>query len=254
MIHEQVHCRHEAANHQLPIAAAFWIIWVVPEEECSSLTQNLMRIHCSTNSVILNVLATQYTCSLNNIHCPPLTSTVKLPLFTHAHSSPLCLAPGGNHVAQSCYINNGCFFPDSPHTHTHTRTWELKTSNSENLLLPRRRVGRGIQWEGCTEGFNYICNALRVCNLAGCWIGGCLSYYCLHSLYVVHNIFNTPVFLSFGVQNIWLLCFTNGESQLILGHLTKGETQTWRESFAIWSSQQTASQSSCTRVGTPKRS
>ena len=146
------------------------------------------------------------------------------------------------------------FFPDSPHTHTHTRTWELKTSNSENLLLPRRRVGRGIQWEGCTEGFNYICNALRVCNLAGCWIGGCLSYYCLHSLYVVHNIFNTPVFLSFGVQNIWLLCFTNGETKLILGHLTKGETQTWRESFAIWSSQQTASQSSCTRVGTPKRS
>ena len=39
-------------------------------EECSSLTQNLMQICCSTRSVILNVMATQYTCSLSGIYHP----------------------------------------------------------------------------------------------------------------------------------------------------------------------------------------
>ena len=48
VMHERVHCHDEAANHQLPIAVAFWIIWTVSVEECSSLTQNLMQIRCST--------------------------------------------------------------------------------------------------------------------------------------------------------------------------------------------------------------
>ena len=34
------------------------------------LNANLMQIHCSTRSVILNVMATQYTCSLNGVPCP----------------------------------------------------------------------------------------------------------------------------------------------------------------------------------------
>ena len=42
VMHEWPHCCDEAASHQLPIAAAFWIIWIVSTEECSSLTQNLM--------------------------------------------------------------------------------------------------------------------------------------------------------------------------------------------------------------------
>ena len=62
MMHEWVCCRDEAI--------AFWIIWIVSAEECSSLTQNLMHIRCSTGSVILNAIATQYTCSLNVIYCP----------------------------------------------------------------------------------------------------------------------------------------------------------------------------------------
>ena len=62
-------CCDEAANHQLPIAAAFWIIWIVSMEECSSLTQNLIHIHCSTRSVILHAMSTQYMCSLNSIYC-----------------------------------------------------------------------------------------------------------------------------------------------------------------------------------------
>ena len=37
MMSEQVHCRDEAANHQLPIAAAFWIIQIVSTEEMFKL-------------------------------------------------------------------------------------------------------------------------------------------------------------------------------------------------------------------------
>ena len=70
VVHEWVCCCDEVANHKLPISEAFWIIWIVSVEECSSLTQNWMQIHCSTLSVILNVTATQYTCSLNSIYHP----------------------------------------------------------------------------------------------------------------------------------------------------------------------------------------
>ena len=63
--HEQARCRDESANHQLSIAVAFWIIQIVSAEECSSLKQDVMKIHCPTHSVILNVKATQNTCSLN---------------------------------------------------------------------------------------------------------------------------------------------------------------------------------------------
>ena len=63
-------CCDEAANHQSPIASALWIIWIVSVEECSSLMQNLMQIHCSTCSVILNVTSTQSTCSLNSSTAP----------------------------------------------------------------------------------------------------------------------------------------------------------------------------------------
>ena len=69
-MHEWACFHDEAANHQLPIAATFWTIWIVSIEECSSLMHNLMRICCSTCSVILNVTATQYTCSFNSVYCP----------------------------------------------------------------------------------------------------------------------------------------------------------------------------------------
>ena len=47
---------------------AFWIIWTVTAEECSNLMQNWMHFHCSTRSVILNAMATQYTCSRNGVY------------------------------------------------------------------------------------------------------------------------------------------------------------------------------------------
>ena len=70
VMHERAHCCDEAANHQLPIAAAFRIIQIVSTEKRSSLMQNLMQIHCFTCSVILNAMATQCTCSLNGVHRP----------------------------------------------------------------------------------------------------------------------------------------------------------------------------------------
>ena len=70
VMHEQAHCCDEAANHQLPIVAAFWIIWIISTEEWWSLMQILMQIHCSTHSGILNTMATQYTCSLSGVYRP----------------------------------------------------------------------------------------------------------------------------------------------------------------------------------------
>ena len=65
---EQARCCNEAANHQLPIAAAIWII--ISMEECSTLIQSLIQICCSIHPVILNATTTQYTCLLNSIYCP----------------------------------------------------------------------------------------------------------------------------------------------------------------------------------------
>ena len=79
------HCRDEAVNHQLPIAEAFWIILIVSVEECSSLVQNLVQIFCSTCLVILNVMATQYTCSLSGVYRPH-----RLVQWSH-HRSHMCI-------------------------------------------------------------------------------------------------------------------------------------------------------------------
>ena len=63
-------------------------------------------------SVILNAMATQYTCSLNGIY--RLYWLVQWSLIvTHAHSSPLSLAARLHwcHANHSHYINNGWTFP-----------------------------------------------------------------------------------------------------------------------------------------------
>ena len=109
-------CRDEAANHQLPRAVAFWIIQIVSTEECSSLTQNLMQICCSAHSVILNVTATQYTCSLNGVyHIHWLVQWSHHCSHTHisVHSPWL---PGYLDVAQTVLIilTMVGLFPDRP--------------------------------------------------------------------------------------------------------------------------------------------
>ena len=85
VMHEQACCRDEAASHQLPIVAASWIIQIVSVKECSSLTQNLMQMHCSTHSVLLNVMATQYTRSPNSVYRPH-----RLVQWSH-HCSHTCI-------------------------------------------------------------------------------------------------------------------------------------------------------------------
>ena len=109
MMHEQAHCCDEAANHQLPVTVAFWIIWTVSMEECSSLMQNLMQIHCSTWSFWI----CDHTAHTLTQWClpPPPTSTVKSALFMHVHCSPLSLAARVHWCHRDHhYINNGWTF------------------------------------------------------------------------------------------------------------------------------------------------
>ena len=70
MMHEWACCRVEAANHQLPITVAFWVIWTVSTEEGSSLRQNLMQIRCSFTQSFWMQWPPSYTCSLNRVYWP----------------------------------------------------------------------------------------------------------------------------------------------------------------------------------------
>ena len=109
VMREQACCRDKAANHQLSIAAVFWIIQIVSTGECSNLVQNLIQIRCSTHSVILNVTATQYTCLLSGTYRPHW-----LVQWSHhcSHMSPLPLAARLHpcHANCSCSINNSWTF------------------------------------------------------------------------------------------------------------------------------------------------
>ena len=86
------------------IPKSLLILQIVSEEECSSLTQTLMQICCSTRSVILNVMPAQYTRSLNGIYCPHW-----LVKWSH-HCSRVCIPfyslwlPGYVDVAQTILI------------------------------------------------------------------------------------------------------------------------------------------------------
>ena len=112
----------EAANHQLPIAVAFWIIWIVSVEECSRLMQNLMQV-LDANSLLysfshFDTTATQYRCSFNGVYHPHWL------VQWSCHYSLMCILVHSLSLAarlhrcwanHSCYINNGwTFFPDSP--------------------------------------------------------------------------------------------------------------------------------------------
>ena len=118
MVHEQACCCcDDTTSHQLSIAVTFWIIPVVSVGECSSLTQNLVQIHCSTRSVILNATATQYTCSLNDFYFPHWLvqwsrhcSHMHIPVH-----SPW--PPGYMDVAQAVLtiLAMAALFPDRPH-------------------------------------------------------------------------------------------------------------------------------------------
>ena len=70
VMHERVHCCDEAANDQLPIVVAFWIIWIVSVEECSSLMQNLSRFVALLAQSFWMWRPHSYTCSLKGVYHP----------------------------------------------------------------------------------------------------------------------------------------------------------------------------------------
>ena len=106
MMHKWAHCREEPADHRLPIAEAFWISF------CRGMFKANAKLDAYSllYSVILNVIATQYTCSFNGIYRPHwLVQWRHFLLFMHSHSSPLSLAARLHQCCAncSCYINNG---------------------------------------------------------------------------------------------------------------------------------------------------
>ena len=64
-----------------------------------------MQICCFTSSVILNVTATVHMFIQQHL-LPQLTITMKLSLFTHAHSSPLSLAARLHQWCVNCSCDN----------------------------------------------------------------------------------------------------------------------------------------------------
>ena len=109
VMHEQAHCHDEAANHQLPTAAGFWITQIVSTRN----VQAKCKIWCRFFALVSCFECDSYTVHmLTQWHLLlPLTSTVKSSLFTHARSSPLSLAARLHwcHTNHSCVNNDGTF-------------------------------------------------------------------------------------------------------------------------------------------------
>ena len=146
MMREWVHCYDEAANHQVPIAVAFWIIWIVSAQECSSLMQNLMQICCSIRSVILSVMDTHYMCLFSSIyHHHWLVQRSRQCSCMCIPSSPLSLAAMLHHrchANHSHYINSGWSFSGQ----TLYTWWRLGTTPLNDYKL--------WDWEFFTIGKN----------------------------------------------------------------------------------------------------
>ena len=79
----------------------------------------MFKLNAKFDTDSLLYLLSHFECNGHTVHMltqwrlpPPLTSTVKSSLFTHAHSSSLSLAARLHrcHASCSCYINNGWTF------------------------------------------------------------------------------------------------------------------------------------------------
>ena len=113
MLHEQVHCRDETANHRLLIAVALL-------NHPNSFRGGMFKLNAKLDAYSLLYLLSHFECHGHTVHMltqqclpPPLTSTVKSPLFTHAHSSPLTLAARLHQcrASHSHYIKYSWTFP-----------------------------------------------------------------------------------------------------------------------------------------------
>ena len=111
-MHEQAHCRDEATNHQLPISCSLL-------NRPNSFSGGMFKLNSKSDADSLLYLLSHFECKGHTVHMltqwhlqSPLINTVKLSLFTHAHSSPLSLSARlyqcpTNH---SRYINNDWTF------------------------------------------------------------------------------------------------------------------------------------------------
>ena len=187
-MHEWVSCCDESANHQLPTASAFGISQIVSTEECSSLTQSLMQICCSTCSVILYETATQSTCSLNGIyrphwlgqwsrHCSPCTFQSTLLAARLHHCCTNCshnINNGWTFTGQTSYVYvlhiciynilyvhfyNVCVYMmimSSPHR-------ELSRKVGKRSESIRGRGGKYVQWHGGKNWISFLVNLSSKC-------------------------------------------------------------------------------------------
>ena len=85
----------------------------------NSLCRGMFKLNAKLDADVLLHSLSHFECGSHTVHMltqwrlpPPLTSTVKSSLFTHAHSSPLSLAARlyWCHTNHSHYINNGWTF------------------------------------------------------------------------------------------------------------------------------------------------
>ena len=112
-MYERACCCDKAANHQLPVVVAFWIIQIVSQK----------NVQAKFDADSFLYLLRHFECDVHTVHMltqrhvpPPLTSPVKLPMFMHVHSSPLSLAARLHryHANHSHWITNGWTF-SRPH-------------------------------------------------------------------------------------------------------------------------------------------
>ena len=119
---KKLHTRHEAWagtlswwSCQLPVACSCSLL-----NHPSSFHREMFKLNAESDADSLLYSLSHFECDSHLLtwQClpPPLTSTVKLSLFTHAHSSPLSLAARlyPCHTSYSHYTNNGWTF--SRHT------------------------------------------------------------------------------------------------------------------------------------------
>ena len=132
--HSQVFCSLQAfqnVDHFQQILDHLWSICatlllhcthcIIPEillNYLNSFHGGLFKLNAKFDADSLLYLLSHFECDSHTVHMltqwhlpPPLTSTVKLSLFRHVHSSPLSLTArlhgcGANY----CYINNGWTF------------------------------------------------------------------------------------------------------------------------------------------------
>ena len=83
----------------------------------NSFHGGMFRLNAKFDVDLLLYSLSHFDCNSHTVHMliqwrlpPPLTSTVKSPLFTHVHSSPLSLAARLRCANRSRYVNNGWTF------------------------------------------------------------------------------------------------------------------------------------------------